>query len=561
MFKESSKTTSPELFSNIAQHLPESKLKRYNDSQAWHNVFRRNITEQIDETIFSPLYPSDTGRSSAPIRVLTAMLILKEGHGWSDAQLIENCNFNILVMNSLGLSNLSDTVPVRSTYYLFKQHLYEHQVKEGIDLMTEMSKTLTKTQAEMYGVNGERIRMDSKLMGSNIAKCSRLQLIINCIQRFYSDLSRADIALLSSSERDLLEKMTGKKSSQIVYGLTNEQKQEYLEKLGYLLYTLLHIYNDNHSEKYRIIQQIFSEQYNVMEEKILLKSVKEIRSDSLQSPDDEDATYRKKDDQQVRGYSVNLTETCDEEGLNLITDVSVEKSNTADNEFLIPSTEASKEILSEDSVKEIYSDGAYHSDDNDEYAQENGITLHHTGMQGATGKYAFEWKENEQLGVTDTQTGECYEAQKQITKKGETRYKVKLSSGYTRYFTVKEIDVYFKRKEIKEMPKELSNRRCNVEASIFQLCFLSRNNKTRYRGIIKHKLWAIGRCLWINMVRIKNYLIELWEKTAQSVKYILNNSQKTTFSAFFSFILVYLAMNIWSFQFKKQTINGFYKIW
>jgi len=31
------------------------------------------------------------------------MMILKEGFGWSDGKLFEECNFNILVMKALGL--------------------------------------------------------------------------------------------------------------------------------------------------------------------------------------------------------------------------------------------------------------------------------------------------------------------------------------------------------------------------------------------------------------------------------------------------------------------------
>jgi len=550
MFKQSSKNTAPEMFSNITQHLPCNKLKTFNDPNAWHNVFQSNITEQIDEKNFSILYPSHTGRSNAPIRIMAAMLILKEGYGWSDAQLFENSNFNILVMNALGLTNMSDTIPVPSTYYLFKQHLYNYQVKEGVDLIGEMFKTLTKNQVKMYGVNGERIRMDSKLIGSNIVKCSRLQLIIKCIQSFYSDLEKTDTALLLSSDRDFLEQLKSKKSHQIVYSLTNEQKQEYLEKLGYLLATLLRTYNDSYSRRYRIIERLFTEQYYILEEQIQLKSVKEISSASLQSPYDEDATYRKKENQQVQGYSVNLTETCNKEELNLITNVQVEKSNTADNSFLITATQSSEDIL-EQNVKEIYSDGAYHSEENDEYAQANEITLYHTGLQGAESKYAFQWQEDEQLEVTDTQTGEIYQSQKHITKKGVIKYKIKLNNK-ARYFTTKEIETYFKRMQIKEMPKEISNRRCNVEASIFQLCFLSRNNKTRYRGIIKHKLWTIARCLWINMVRIKKYLVKLWENNAQLAKNTSKNTPKIALSIFITLIFDFLIRKHVEFEAHKS---------
>ena len=55
---------------------------------------------------------------------------------------------------------------------------------------------------------------------------------------------------------------------------------------------------------------------------------------------------------------------------------------------------------------------------------------------------------------------------------------------------------------MEEIPIEEKNKRNNVEASIFQLCFHTRNNKTRYRGKRKHELWAFARSAWINLRRI-----------------------------------------------------------
>ena len=47
--------------------------------------------------------------------------------------------------------------------------------------------------------------------------------------------------------------------------------------------------------------------------------------------------------------------------------------------------------------------------------------------------------------------------------------------------------------------------RNNVEATIFQMGFHYSNNKSRYRGLAKHKLWAYSRALWVNFVRLQKY--------------------------------------------------------
>lgn len=37
---------------------------------------------------------------------------------------------------------------------------------------------------------------------------------------------------------------------------------------------------------------------------------------------------------------------------------------------------------------------------------------------------------------------------------------------------------------------------------MFQISYHTRNNKTRYRGLVKHVMWACSRCMWINFIRL-----------------------------------------------------------
>jgi len=120
------------------------------------------------------LYALSKGRPNASVRQLFSMMILKEGFGWSDEQLFEECRFNILTMRALGMMNLNDEVPTESTYYLFKHALYDYQQQTGQDLVYETFTRLTQGQAQHFGVVGDRIRMDSKLIGSNIVSDRKL---------------------------------------------------------------------------------------------------------------------------------------------------------------------------------------------------------------------------------------------------------------------------------------------------------------------------------------------------------------------------------------------------
>jgi hypothetical protein len=62
------------------------------------------------------------------------------------------------------------------------------------------------------------------------------------------------------------------------------------------------------------------------------------------------------------------------------------------------------------------------------------------------------------------------------------------------------------RKKLAAVPKEKLDIRNNVEATIFQLGYYYTGNKSRYRGLIKHRLWALSRCLWINFRRIAAWI-------------------------------------------------------
>ena len=97
MFRASPDGSQIDLFSNIEQFLRERDQEKLNDPNAWHNVFLDQVTKRIPEARFAGLFDEETGRPNAPIRLLVAMLILKEGFGWSDEQLFEAIHFNLLV--------------------------------------------------------------------------------------------------------------------------------------------------------------------------------------------------------------------------------------------------------------------------------------------------------------------------------------------------------------------------------------------------------------------------------------------------------------------------------
>jgi len=134
MFKKSDIHTQLDLFSSPTEYFRDSKRKKFLKEDSWHNQFRKQVVMRVDESIFSVLYTEGNGAPNASIRVLVGMMILKEGQGWSDEQLFENCQYNLLVRSALGLMSLEDAEPVPSTYYLFRRKLVEYTREHGEDL-------------------------------------------------------------------------------------------------------------------------------------------------------------------------------------------------------------------------------------------------------------------------------------------------------------------------------------------------------------------------------------------------------------------------------------------
>jgi hypothetical protein len=470
---------------------------------------------RIDESLFGILFNTTTGAPNAPVRTLIGMMILKESFGWSDSQLFEHCRFNLLVRSALGLFNMNDPLPVESTYYLLRKRMYDHQKQNGEDLMGKAFAQITSEQIKEFDVNGRSIRMDSKLIGSNIALFSRYEIIHQTLCMFFKTLDNAAKSTLSLADLEQLEKLVIEEPLKTIYRSTREEIKGRLQPIGIISYKLLTIFGNLQTESFVLLRRVFNEQYKVSEnQQIELRPKEEISSSSVQSPHDPDSAYRNKGDQKVKGYSVNITETCSDEGLNLITNVLVEKANIPDTAFVEPAIQANIEVTGQ-LIEKVYADGAYQSPANDECCKD--IDMVFTGIQGAESRYDLEMIP-EGLQVTDTKTGELSMAvfvKKQKNSK-EDRWRIETPSGYY-YFGQQAIRTSKMRREMKGRPLEELHKRNNVEATIFQLSLPLRNNKSKYRGHIKQKIWACCRCLWINLVRILNFTKQICQRTVKTM--------------------------------------------
>ena len=511
MFKKSEQNPQLDAFMNVPNYLDSSAAKVYEDQKHWHNQFREQVIMKIDESKFEVLYSSKTGAPNAPIRLLVGMMILKEAFDWSDSQLFEQCQFNLLIRSALGLVNIDDAIPVQSTYYLLRQKLHQYQVQKGEDLFEQTFKEITNLQVKQFNVNGREIRMDSKLFGSNIANYSRYEIIVQTLKLFCKSENPIS-KRLSPTQKEQLEQLLNQDPEKTIYHSTKEQITQRLQSIGILIYKLLKHQQTPHSEEFNLLKRVFNEQYIVSKKKkVTLRPKEEISSSSLQSPHDPDCTYRNKGGQKVKGYSANITETCSDEGLNLITSVMVEPANTSDTAFVEKAIENTKAITDQP-IETAYMDGGYQTPDNDDISK--GIDMVYTGIQGAISRYDLELKPDG-LWVTDTQTVKKILAREVKKQKNSTvdRYQIKTPEGKYRYFGPTEIRASELRRQIKQRPLAQTRKRNNVEATIYHFGCELKKQKTKYRGLIKQKIWSFCRCLWINLVRITKFSMHLDRKT------------------------------------------------
>jgi hypothetical protein len=508
MYRRSSKTSQLSLFTSTATLLKGKALKAYNDSEKWHNQFRVQVTSRINEDIFRPLFHENFGAPNASIRILIGMMILKEARGWSDAQLFEECNFNMLVRSSLGLLNMDDSVPVESTYYSLRSRIVKYEEETYENLIETAFAQVTKSQAFDFQINGNKIRMDSKLMGSNIAWYSRYELIHETVRQAYNCSKSQIDRLMSEDEVSLLGRIAGETGDKVSYRSTCTEIETKLSQLGKVIYKIVNGIDVDSSAPLETLCRVFNEQYQVVNNVVNARPKQEISAASVQSPHDTDCQYRKKDDQQVKGFSINVAETCDSsDSFNLITNVLVDTAGAADCDYLQTAVEVTKEIVT-GNIATVNADGAYHSPENQAYCKENEIDLILGAIQGKPSRYDLSLDETDNLIVTDLQTETTITARKVETRKedGEPKWAILNEKNQYRYFTQKDIDTCLLRKQVTARTPEELNMRNNVEATIFQLGYHYPNAKSRYRGLIKHKMWASCRCFWINFVRIVNFV-------------------------------------------------------
>lgn len=126
-------------------------------------------------------------------------------------------------------------------------------------------------------------------------------------------------------------------SGQFIYRLTQEDIPKKLQRVGEVYKGINNKLKSKYSEIeiFNIFERVYLEHFTEPEEKIILGNSEELTSSMTQSPDDIEATYRKKEGKEFYGETINIVETCNPDNkLNLITDIPVRANNIDDSKEL-----------------------------------------------------------------------------------------------------------------------------------------------------------------------------------------------------------------------------------
>ena len=435
MFRENEQHLQFGLFDTF-QQLPEKVRQRLEDS--WAGTFYREFFCRVDESLFAVLYSDKPSRPNVPINVLVGAEILKAGFGWSDEELYDEVQFNLQVRYALGLRDMS-TVPFElRTLYYFRHRLSKYMQETGQNLLDQVFEQVTDEQLKSLKLKTGQQRMDSVLVSSNIRQFTRLHLLVEVIQRVWRMLTTADQTYYGEAFEPYCRGTAG----QFCYYLKGEKISESLAAVGALMHRLLGELEARYGDRppYQMLQRVFDKHFALVEagpedsESFLVraKTGKELRADSLQSPDDWEATFREKRGRGYRGYIANLSETCDPENkLQLITQVQVD-SNLTDDTLMamaaVPGLKARTEL------EELWTDGGYVGSGTEQVFREHKIRHVPTNLRGGRPSpdrlslEAFSWQTDEE---GNPQTVSCPGGQQGTIKAGfkEGRFLVRFDSS------------------------------------------------------------------------------------------------------------------------------------
>lgn len=248
---------------------------------------------------------------------------------------------------------------------------------------------------------------------------------------------------------------------------------------------------------------------------------------SLQSPDDLEATFRRKQGESYRGYAANVTETCDQDNeLQLIVKVQTAPNAMDDGQFLV---EAVPDLVARTAVEHITTDGGYNGPGPDVVLAAANIEHEQTAIRGGKpladglqlADFSFTYTDQDILNKLT-----CPQAQTAPVKTGKAdRFIVHFDATIcaacplrqlcpaTRnrgnqqpvlYLTQRALRVAQQRQRLKQQHTRF-NVRAAIEATVRSLVHPLPHDKAPVRGLFRVASYVLASAFMVNLRRIHHY--------------------------------------------------------
>ncbi len=527
MFRKNPRTDQPLLLSDV-NGLPPRLLERL--QRSWAATFREEVFRRIDEDAFAGLYSTEGSRPNTPVNVLVGLEILKNGRGWSDEELYEHFSFDLQVRHAVGCDVFGEADFSLRTLYYFRHRIVEYALQTGQNPLALIFEQITDAQMAKLHLRTDQQRMDSTMVLANIADQSRLELLVEVLQRLWRMLSTADQAHYAARFAPYVKERAG----QYAYRLKGrETVWAHIGQVGVVLYGLLGDLKAGYGSQapYAVAERFFAENFVVEADGPRAKTNGEIGPGCLQSLDDLEATYRKKGNRAYKGYVANVAETCHPDNpVQLIDYVQVAPNRVSDVQLLQAGL---ADLQARTGVTTLVTDGAYVSPDIDTLTRPLGVEQITTGLTGTLPDHTDGRLALSDFGLTLDDKGEVTEV---VCPAGQPG-RIRPSEGGQSYRwdfdpaicgacpLAAKCPVQPNRKQTEwrvTVPKERAqsahrrwlferhkitarNLRTAIEASIFQIKHGWAGGKVLVRGLLRVTVTVICTVLAVNARRIDRY--------------------------------------------------------
>ena len=353
------------LFDPFDSVLTEKTRKRLLDG--WAGVFRHVILELMPVDAISEHFDPVMGRPTKELYSIAGLLLIEEFMDWTKDEALDAYSFNMNVHYALNLEPVTHDISKRTLERYIR--LFEEN-----DLAKATMDAITVKLVEVLGIRIDKQRLDSTHIFSDMASFGRTRLMGVAIKRFLTQVIRHNNQDYHALDEQLRQRYAPgvnqlfadtKKDNESRHLL----RQQVAEDMYYLIQRFADKPEHTNRDTYKALERIFYEQCEVHEDKVIVKE--KTGGNVMQNPSDADATY---DGHKGPGYQAQISETCNPDNdVQLITSAIPQTAADSDAGSV-------KEVLDDLEANgllpdEMLTDTLYNSDENVQFAEEQGVEL------------------------------------------------------------------------------------------------------------------------------------------------------------------------------------------